>query len=204
MLLSDREIVKRCGYTTEQATQPFMIEPMVPHQVSKVDGKPIVSYGLSSYGYDVRLSDQFKIMRLLHEQGRSLLSVPIDPLHPSDDNYVDVKPDPDGSVTIPAGGFLLGATLEHFNIPREVLVVCLGKSTYARLGLNVIVTPLEPEWSGQVVLELSNTGTRPVKVYVGQGIAQFLFHFNPLGCHVSYRDRRGKYDHQHGVVTSKV
>ena len=204
MLLSDAEIIKRCYDESGRVFPNIMISPFVASQVRTANGISIVSYGLSAYGYDVRLSNCFKMMKTLSSHGRSLLSVPIDPLVSNDDDYVDVYADEDDAIIIPPGGFLLGITLEYFNIPRDVLVECLGKSTLARIGLNVTVTPLEPEWCGRVVLELSNIGTRPIKLYAYQGIAQFIFHHNPNGCNVSYKDRNGKYQNQNEIITAKV
>lgn len=198
MLLSDR-LIKEFVLNYE------MITPFVDKQVKvDEDGRNILSYGLSSFGYDVRLGPELKIFESISSSGYSLLNVPLDPLCHKDENYRVVKPNPDGSFVIPPGGFLLGHTVEYFKIPRQCLVVCLGKSTYARLGLVVNVTPLEPEWEGQVVIEMSNTSQRPIKVYTGMGIAQFIFHHSNAVVEVSYKDRNGKYQNQTGVTTAKV
>lgn len=222
-ILSDVEIAKECDYYPSSEgfksrveltgrglaveTKRLMISPFIPYQVrSDVTGKDafrkVISYGLSSYGYDVRLGDKFKVLRPISIDGYGLHNVALDPLDPQDNDYIDITPTKDGSITIPPGGFLLGHTLEQIAVPNDVLIICLGKSTYARLGLVVNVTPLEPGWRGQVVIEISNTSTRPVKVYSGMGIAQFVF-FRGNPCEVTYADRHGKYQDQQGVTTAK-
>lgn len=222
-ILSDKEIALECEYYDTPSgfksrveltgrgiafpNKKQMIEPFIPYQVrSEVTGKDttrkVISYGLSSYGYDVRLGKEFKIFRPTTVDGYGLYNVPVDPLNPVEGDYVDIEVTADGSITIPPGGFLLGHTYEQIAVPDDVLIICLGKSTYARLGLVVNVTPLEPGWKGQVVIEISNTSTRPVKVYSGMGIAQFVF-FRGNPCTTTYADRHGKYQGQQGVTVAK-
>lgn len=210
MLLSDIEIAERCNASLDPLVMPQLITltPLIrPFSLKQVrtdeNNKKIVSYGLSSYGYDVRLADDFKVFRTQTEDGYGLLQVPIDPLRANERDYIVTRARKDGTIIIPAGGFLLGRTVEYFNVPRDILVMCLGKSTLARLGIQVIVTPLEPEWSGELVLEIYNCSPRPVKLYVGHGIAQLVFsRGGPIK--TSYADRAGKYQGQIGVVTAKV
>jgi len=167
-----------------------MIEPFVEAQ--KRDG--VISYGLSSFGYDARLADQFKIFT-------NVDSAVVDPKNFSPDSFVDRS----GPVaTIPPNSFALGHTIEYFRIPRDVLVICLGKSTYARCGIIVNVTPLEPEWEGQVTIEISNTTPLPARVYAGEGICQFLFLQGAEPCETSYADRRGKYMGQRGTSLPRM
>ena len=171
-----------------------MIEPFASEQVRHADGEKIVSYGTSSYGYDVRCANEFKIFTNIN-------STIIDPKHFDPKNFVDF----DGDVCIiPPNSFALARTVEYFRIPRNVMVVCLGKSTYARCGIIVNVTPLEPEWEGHVTLEISNTTPLPAKIYSNEGIAQVLFfkcEEEPL---VSYGDKKGKYQGQTGVTLPKL
>lgn len=154
----------------------------------------VISYGLSSYGYDCRLSDEFMIFT-------NVDNAIVDPKNFSEQSFVTRKTD---VCVIPPNSFVLCRTVETFKIPRDVLVVCLGKSTYARCGLIVNVTPLEPEWEGQVTLEISNTTPLPAKVYANEGIAQFLFFQGATECEVSYADRAGKYMQQAGVTLPRM
>jgi dCTP deaminase len=172
------------------STEHAMIDPFESGQVREVDGRKIVSYGTSSYGYDVRCADEFKIFTNIN-------SSVIDPKNFSEDNFVDVQSD---VCIIPPNSFVLARTVEYFKIPRSVLTVCLGKSTYARCGIIVNVTPLEPEWEGHVTLEFSNTTNLPAKIYAGEGVAQLLFFESDDVCSVSYADRGGKYQGQTGVT----
>lgn len=167
-----------------------MINPFEPGQVRYVDDKKIVSYGTSSYGYDVRCGKEFKIFTNIN-------SSVIDPKNFCENSFVDVESD---VCIIPPNSFVLARTVEYFKIPRNVLVVCLGKSTYARCGIIVNVTPLEPEWEGQVTLEFSNTTNLPAKIYAGEGVAQLLFFESDEVCDTSYKDRGGKYQGQMGVT----
>jgi dCTP deaminase len=171
-----------------------MIEPFEPGQVREVDGKRIVSYGTSSYGYDVRCSDEFKIFT-------NIYSTVVDPKNFDEKSFVDMKGE---FCVIPPNSFALARTVERFNIPRNVLVICLGKSSYARCGIVVNVTPLEPEWEGYVTLEFSNTTPLPAKIYANEGVAQMLFFESDEVCETSYRDRGGKYQGQQGVTLPKI
>lgn len=158
------------------------------------DGHRIVSYGTSSYGYDVRCADEFKVFTNIN-------SAVVDPKEFDPKSFVDVK----GPVcVIPPNSFALARTVEYFRIPRDVLTICLGKSTYARCGIIVNVTPLEPEWEGQVTLEFSNTTTLPAKIYANEGVAQMLFLQSDEACETSYRDRGGKYQRQTGVTVPRI
>jgi dCTP deaminase len=167
-----------------------MIEPFVEKQVSS----HVISYGVSSYGYDVRIADEYKIFT-------DVFSAIVDPKHFEPKSMVDFKGD---TCIIPPNSFVLARTIEYFRIPRNVLTICVGKSTYARCGLIVNVTPFEPEWEGFVTLEISNTTPLPAKVYSNEGIAQVLFFTADEVCETSYKDRKGKYDKQTGVVPAKV
>jgi dCTP deaminase len=171
-----------------------MVEPFESGQVRSVDGRRIVSYGTSSYGYDVRCAPEFKIFTNIN-------STIIDPKNFDPKNFVDFG----GEVCIiPPNSFALARTVEYFRIPRNVMVICLGKSTYARCGIIVNVTPLEPEWEGHVTLEFSNTTPLPARIYAGEGVAQFLFFESDEECETSYKDRGGKYQGQKGVTLPKT
>ncbi len=172
-----------------------MIEPFEAGQVrAGADGEKLISYGTSSYGYDVRCSDHFKIFTNIN-------SAVVDPKDFSEHSFVDFH----GPVCIiPPNSFALASTVEYFRIPRNVLTVCLGKSTYARCGIIVNVTPLEPEWEGHVTLEFSNTTTLPAKIYANEGVAQMLFFESDEVCETSYADRSGKYQGQRGVTLPKA
>ena len=172
------------------ATERGMIEPFVETQ--KREG--VISYGLSSYGYDARVADEFKIFTNVN-------SAIVDPKNFTPDSFVDVRTD---VCIIPPNSFVLARTVERFRIPRDVLVICLGKSTYARCGIIVNVTPLEPEWEGHVTLEFSNTTPLPAKVYANEGASQFIFLKAEGECEVSYADRAGKYQAQKGVTLPKI
>ena len=167
-----------------------MIEPFLDHQVS--EGK--ISYGLSSMGYDVRISDEYRIFTNVN-------SSLVDPKNFSDDNFIERK---GPHCIIPPNSFVLARTVEYFKIPNDVLVICLGKSTYARCGIIVNVTPLEPGWEGHVTLEFSNTTPLPAKIYANEGVAQFIFLKGNEKPDVSYADRNGKYMGQKGVTLPKI
>ncbi|AYG48030.1 dCTP deaminase (plasmid) [Pseudomonas sp. Leaf58] len=154
----------------------------------------VISYGVSSFGYDVRCADEFKVFTNIN-------SAVIDPKNFDAGSFVDVKSD---VCIIPPNSFALARTVEYFKIPRDVLTICLGKSTYARCGIIVNVTPLEPEWEGHVTLEFSNTTTLPAKIYANEGVAQMLFLQSDEACEVSYKDRGGKYQGQRGVTLPKA
>jgi dCTP deaminase len=186
--------IKSDKWIRRMAQDHHMIEPFEPGQVRQVDGRKIVSYGTSSYGYDVRCSDEFKVFTNVH-------STVVDPKHFDEKSFVDLR----GEVCIiPPNSFALARTVERFVIPRNVLVVCLGKSSYARCGIVVNVTPLEPEWEGYVTLEFSNTTPLPAKIYANEGVAQMLFFESDEVCETSYRDRGGKYQGQKGVTLPKI
>lgn len=174
----------------EQATRHGMIEPFVEGQ--RREG--VISYGLSSYGYDARVAREFKIFT-------NVDSALIDPKKFDPKSFVDRDLD---VCIVPPNSFALARTVEYFRVPRDVLVVCLGKSTYARCGIIVNVTPLEPEWEGHVTIEISNTTPLPAKIYANEGICQFLFFQGDRPCEVSYKDRAGKYMQQTGVTLPKL
>jgi dCTP deaminase len=171
-----------------------MISPFEPGQVREVNGSRIVSYGTSSYGYDVRCANEFKVFTNIN-------SSIVDPKDFDDGSFVDIQSD---VCIIPPNSFALARTVEYFKIPRDVLTICLGKSTYARCGIIVNVTPLEPEWEGHVTLEFSNTTPLPAKIYANEGVAQMLFLQGDEICETSYKDRDGKYQGQTGVVVPRT
>lgn len=171
-----------------------MIHPFEPGQVRNIEDRKIVSYGTSSYGYDVRCAPEFKVFTNIN-------STIVDPKHFDEKCFVDVQ---GPECIIPPNSFALARTVEYFRIPRDILVVCLGKSTYARCGIIVNVTPLEPEWEGHVTLEFSNTTPLPARIYAEEGVAQFLFFQGSEPCETSYKDRGGKYQGQTGVVPPRV
>ena len=182
-ILADHEIRAR-------AEKQGMIEPFVDAQ--KREG--MISYGLSSFGYDARVSTEFRVFTNVH-------NAVVDPKAFSDDSFVTLDTD---CCIIPPNSFALARTVEYFRIPRDVLVVCVGKSTYARCGIIVNVTPLEPEWEGHVTLEFSNTTPLPAKIYANEGACQFLFLEGTGPCEVSYGDRAGKYQGQTGVTLPRL
>ena len=171
-----------------------MISPFSSQQVREEKGKKVVSYGLSSYGYDIRVADEFKIFTNIH-------SKEIDPKEIKKDCFVEVKAD---NILVPPNSFALARTVEYFKIPRRVITLCVGKSTYARCGIIVNVTPFEPEWEGYVTLEISNTTPLPARIYANQGIAQVLFFESDQECEISYKDRSGKYQSQTGITLPSV
>ena len=171
-----------------------MIEPFEPNQVRYVDNRKIVSYGTSSYGYDIRCANEFKVFTNIN-------STIVDPKDFDPASFVDVVSD---VCIIPPNSFALARTLEYFRIPRNVLTICLGKSTYARCGIIVNVTPFEPEWEGYVTLEFSNTTPLPAKIYANEGCAQVLFFEGDEECETSYRDRGGKYQGPVGVTLPRT
>ena len=181
-------------YGRRMVAQNGMIEPFEPNQVRYLEGNKIVSYGTSSYGYDIRCSNEFKLFTNIN-------STIVDPKNFDPNSFVEVKSD---FCIIPPNSFALARTVEYFRIPRSVLTVCLGKSTYARCGIIVNVTPFEPEWEGYVTLEFSNTTPLPAKIYANEGIAQVLFFESDEECETSYKDRGGKYQGQVGVTLPKI
>jgi len=167
----------------EMAKKHRMIEPFVDGQVRNVDGHKVISFGLSSYGYDLRVAREFKVFTNVHN------SI-VDPKNFSDNAFVHFEGD---ICIIPPNSFALARSVEYFRIPRNVLTLCIGKSTYARCGIIVNVTPFEPEWEGYVTLEISNTTPLPAKIYANEGLAQVLFYQAADDCEISYADRGGKY-----------
>ncbi len=174
----------------DMAVNKGMIAPFT----DRLAREGVISYGVSSYGYDARVSDEFKIFT-------NLDSVVVDPKNFSDRGFVDRKTD---ICVIPPNSFALARTVEYFRIPRDTLVICLGKSTYARCGIIVNVTPLEPEWEGHVTLEFSNTTPMPARIYANEGAAQFIFLKADSTCETSYADRKGKYQGQKGVTLPRL
>ncbi len=189
--------IKSDRWIRKMAEEHGMIEPFEAGQVRFDDaGERLVSYGTSSYGYDVRCAPEFKVFTNVH-------SVVVDPKNFDERSFIDIVGD---ECIIPPNSFALARTMEYFRIPRDVLTICLGKSTYARCGIIVNVTPLEPEWEGHVTLEFSNTTNLPARIYAGEGVAQMLF-FQSDGddvCETSYKDRGGKYQGQRGVTLPKT
>jgi dCTP deaminase len=186
--------IKSDKWIRRMAEEHGMIEPFEHNQVKTSERGKVISYGTSSYGYDVRCSDEFKIFTNIN-------SAIVDPKDFDSNSFVDVKSD---VCIIPPNSFALARTVEFFRIPREVLTICLGKSTYARCGIIVNVTPLEPEWEGHVTLEFSNTSPLPAKIYANEGVAQMLFFSGDEVCDTSYKDRNGKYQGQLGVTLPKA
>jgi dCTP deaminase len=187
--------IKSDKWIRRQALENGMIEPFEPNQVKTVDGNKVISYGTSSYGYDIRCADDFKVFTNIN-------STIIDPKNFDDSSFVTVSGK--GYCIIPPNSFALARTVERLKIPRSVLTVCLGKSTYARCGIIVNVTPFEPEWEGYVTLEFSNTTPLPAKIYANEGVAQVLFFESDEICDISYADRGGKYQGQSGVTLPKA
>lgn len=186
--------IKSDRWIRQMAQDHGMIEPFEPNQIKEQGGQRIVSYGTSSYGYDIRCSNEFKLFTNIN-------STIVDPKNFDANSFVDVVAP---VCIIPPNSFALARTVEYFRIPRNVLTICLGKSTYARCGIIVNVTPFEPEWEGFVTLEFSNTTPLPAKIYANEGVAQVIFFESDEPCSVSYRDRQGKYQGQVGVTLPKI
>ena len=182
--------IKSDRWIKRMALEHNMIEPFVESQTRT----GVVSYGVSSYGYDIRVADEFKVFT-------NVYNTVVDPKCFDPRSFVDIKAD---ICIIPPNSFALARTIEYFRIPRDVLTVCLVKSTYARCGIIVNVTPFEPEWEGHVTIEISNTTPLPAKIYANEGIAQVLFFQSDEPCEVSYRDKKGKYQAQQGVTLPKI
>ena len=182
--------VKSDRWIRKMAREHGMIEPFTETQVRS----GVISYGLSSYGYDVRIADEFKIFTNINH-------TVVDPKEFDPRSFVDVQ---GPECIIPPNSFALARSVEYFRIPRNVLVVCVGKSSYARCGIIVNVTPLEPEWEGIVTLEVSNTTPLPAKIYANEGIAQMLFFESDEACETSYADKKGKYQAQQGLTLPKL
>jgi dCTP deaminase len=187
-MLSDLEII-------DLVKKHNMISPFRAEQVREVDGKKVISYGVSSYGYDMSLSGCFKVFTNLN-------SSVIDPKNFSDNSFAEIQSDL--KCIIPPNSFALAMSKEYFRMPRDIMAICLGKSTYARCGIIINVTPLEPEWEGYLTIEISNSTPLPVIVYPHEGIAQLIFLKAETMCSVSYKDRGGKYQKQEGIVTAKL
>ena len=187
--------IKSDKWIKKMSLEHEMIKPFSEDQIRLDDnGNKLISYGVSSYGYDVRCSNEFKVFTNIH-------SAIVDPKSFDENSFVDINSE---VCIIPPNSFALARTIEYFKIPRNVLTICLGKSTYARCGIIVNVTPLEPEWEGHVTLEFSNTTNLPAKIYAGEGVAQMLFFESDEVCEVSYQDRGGKYQGQTGVTLPKT
>lgn len=182
--------IKADKWIKRMALEHGMIEPFVSEQVRE----NVISYGLSSYGYDVRIADEFKIFTNIN-------STIVDPKHVDPRSLVDFQ---DDVCIIPPNSFALGRTVEYFRIPNKVMTICVGKSTYARCGIITNVTPLEPGWEGFVTLEISNTTPLPAKIYAGEGIAQILFFESDEECLISYAQKQGKYQAQRGITLPRV
>ena len=186
--------VKPDHWIRRMAAEQGLIEPFEPSQIRERSGRRVISYGTSSYGYDIRCANEFKVFTNIN-------SAIVDPKAFDDTSFVDVNAD---VCIIPPNSFALARTVEYLRIPRGILTVCLGKSTYARCGIIVNVTPLEPEWEGHVTLEFSNTTPLPAKVYANEGVAQVIFFESDEVCEISYRDRGGKYMRQSGVTLPRA
>lgn len=187
--------IKEDSWIKQMAKSSAMIEPFVDFQVRQnQEGNPIVSYGLSSYGYDIRVSDEFKVFT-------NVYNTLVDPKCFTEDAFVDIRAN---TCIIPPNSFALARSIEYFKIPRNILTICLGKSTYARCGIIVNVTPFEPEWEGHVTIEISNTTPLPAKIYANEGIAQVIFFEANNTCAISYADRKGKYQKQTGITVPLV
>ncbi len=186
--------IKSDRWIIDMAQNKQMIRPFTTAQISHKAGAKLISYGVSSYGYDVRCANEFKVFTNINNSM-------VDPKNFDDNSFVEVNAN---ECIIPPNSFALARTVEYFKIPRSILVICLGKSTYARCGIIVNVTPLEPEWEGHVTLEFSNTTPLPAKIYAGEGVAQLLFFQSDETCIISYKDRGGKYQKQTGVTLPKA
>ncbi len=182
--------VKSDKWIRRMALEHDMIKPFVDTQVRE----GVISYGVSSYGYDIRVADEFKLFTDIN-------STVVDPKKFDPKSFVDIKAD---SIIIPPNSFALARTVEYFRIPRQVITVCVGKSTYARCGIIVNVTPFEPEWEGTATLEISNTTPLPAKIYANEGIAQVLFFESDEPCQTSYGDKKGKYNKQLDVTLPRM
>jgi dCTP deaminase len=182
--------IKSDTWIRRMAREHKIIEPFVDEQMR--DG--VISYGVSSYGYDIRVADEFKVFT-------NVYNTVVDPKNFEPKSFVDIKAD---VCIIPPNSFALARTIEYFRIPRDILTICLGKSTYARCGIIVNFTPFEPEWEGHVTIEISNTTPLPAKIYSNEGIAQVLFFQSDEVCAVSYKDKKGKYQAQRGVTLPKI
>jgi len=186
--------IKSDIWIRKMAEEKEMISPFEPKMIREIDGEKIVSYGTSSYGYDIRCAPEFRVFTNIN-------NTIVDPKSFDPNSFVEFN---DEYCIIPPNSFALARTVEFFKIPRNVLTICVGKSTYARCGIIVNVTPFEPEWEGYVTLEFSNTTPLPAKIYAGEGCAQVLFFESDEPCETSYKDRGGKYQGQSGVTLPKI
>jgi dCTP deaminase len=186
--------IKSDKWIRRMAESHGMIEPFEPNLIREADGSKIVSYGTSSYGYDIRCAPEFKVFTNIN-------STIVDPKAFDPNSFVEMH---GNHCIIPPNSFALARTVEYFRIPRNILTICLGKSTYARCGIIVNVTPFEPEWEGYVTLEFSNTTPLPAKIYANEGVAQVIFFESDEVCETSYKDRGGKYQGQHGVTLPRI
>ncbi|MGC2209137.1 MAG: dCTP deaminase [Candidatus Korobacteraceae bacterium] len=182
--------IKSDRWIREMAQTQQMIDPFCEKQMRE----GVISYGLSSYGYDLRVADEFKIFTNVN-------SAIVDPKKFDERSFVSIRAD---SIMVPPNSFALARSVEYFKIPRDVLTICVGKSTYARCGIIVNVTPFEPEWEGFVTLEISNTTPLPAKIYANEGLCQILFFQGDEPCQISYKDKHGKYQNQTGIVLPKL
>jgi dCTP deaminase len=183
------------SWIRRMAREHAMIEPFEEALVRRTaDGSPVISYGLSSYGYDLRVADEFKVFT-------NVYNAVVDPKAFDERSFVDMR---GASCLVPPNSFALARSVEYFRIPRDVLTLCVGKSTYARCGIIVNVTPFEPEWEGFVTLEISNTTPLPARIYAGEGLAQVLFLAANEPCEVSYAERSGKYQAQRGITVPRI
>jgi dCTP deaminase len=182
--------IKSDRWIREMAQTQQMIDPFCEKQMRE----GVISYGLSSYGYDLRVADEFKIFTNVN-------SAIVDPKKFDERSFVSIRAD---SIMVPPNSFALARSVEYFKIPRDVLTICVGKSTYARCGIIVNVTPFEPEWEGFVTLEISNSTPLPAKIYANEGLCQILFFQGDEPCEVSYKDKAGKYQNQAGIVLPKL
>ncbi len=186
--------IKPDTWIRKMAREYGLIEPFVDHQVRQVEGRPVISYGLSSFGYDIRVSNHFRIFT-------NVYNTVVDPKNFDPKGLIEIEAD---VCMIPPNSFALALSVEKFRIPRNVIAICVGKSTYARCGIIVNVTPFEPGWEGRAVLEISNTTNLPAKIYANEGLAQVLFFESDQECEVSYADRKGKYQNQDTIVLPQV
>jgi dCTP deaminase len=182
--------IKSDRWIREMAQTQQMIDPFCEKQMRE----GVISYGLSSYGYDLRVADEFKIFTNVN-------CAVVDPKHFDERSFVSVRAE---SIMVPPNSFALARSVEYFKIPRDVLTICVGKSTYARCGIIVNVTPFEPEWEGFVTLEISNTTPLPARIYANEGLCQILFFQGDEPCQISYKDKNGKYQKQTGIVLPKL
>jgi len=178
----------------KMAKEHRMIEPFVEDQVRNIDGHPVISYGTSSFGYDIRVANKFRIFT-------NVYGSIIDPKNLDPQGLIEINSD---ICLIPPNSFALALSVERFRIPNNVLTICVGKSTYARCGIIVNVTPFEPGWEGKAVLEISNTTPLPAKIYAGEGLSQVLFFESNTPCKISYADRKGKYQYQKDITLPKT